>query len=67
VGDAELVLGRPELAVLALPVHAGHWHPDGPEAQKDLRNAGLFPKPVPRALLEDAGQLPRRTKTFALP
>jgi predicted RNA-binding Zn-ribbon protein involved in translation (DUF1610 family) len=67
VGDAELVLGHPELAVVALPIHAGHWHPDGPAAQKDLRNAALFPKPVARALLEDPGAQPRRTKTFSLP
>jgi hypothetical protein len=67
VGEAELVLGQPELAVVALPIHAGHWHPDGPAAQKDLRNAALFPKPVARTVLEDAGELPRRTKAYSLP
>jgi hypothetical protein len=67
VGEAELVLGQPELAVVALPIHAGNWHPDGPEAHKDLRNAGLFPKPVARALLEDPGAQPRRSKAYSLP
>jgi hypothetical protein len=67
VGEAELVLGHPELAVLALPIHAGCWHPDGPAVQPDLRSAALFPKPVPRALLEDPGAEPRRTKAFSLP
>ena len=67
VGEAELVLGRPELAVVALPIHAGHWHPDGPAAQKDLRASSLFPKPVVRAALEDAGELPRRSRAFSLP
>ena len=67
VGEAELVLGRPELTVVALPIHGDHWHPDGPAAAKDLRAASLFPKPIARAALEDAGDLPRRTKTFSLP
>ena len=52
---------------MALPIHAGHWHPDGPAAQKDLRAASLFPKPVVRAALEDAGELPRRSRAFSLP
>ena len=51
---------------MALPIHAGNWHPDGPDgAEGPAQRRPLFPKPVARAVLEDAGELPRR-QAFSL-
>jgi predicted RNA-binding Zn-ribbon protein involved in translation (DUF1610 family) len=66
VADASLSLGAPRLVVLPLPIHGGQWLPLGPAAQFDLRSAPVFPKPVARAALEDAGQIPRRSLPFSL-
>ncbi len=66
VADAQLSLGAPCLVVLPLALHADEWLPLGRAAQLDLRRAPVYPRPVARAVLEDSGQLPRRTKAFAL-
>jgi len=66
VADASLSLGAPKLVVLPLPIHGEQWLPAGRAAQLDLRAAPVFPKPVGRAVLEDAGQIPRRSLPFSL-
>ncbi|MFI5315926.1 MAG: hypothetical protein ACHQ6T_09500 [Myxococcota bacterium] len=66
VADAQVTLGAPRLVVLPLPIHGGQWLPAGPAAQRDLRQGPVFPKPVARAVLEDAGQIPRRSLAFSL-
>jgi hypothetical protein len=66
VAEAQVSLGAPRLAVLPLALHADQWLPAGRTAQLDLRNAPIYPAPVARAVLEDAGQIPRRSKPFAL-
>ncbi len=66
VADARLSLGVPRLVVLPLPLHADQWLPLGRAAQFDLRNAPVYPRPVARGVLEDSGQLARRSKPFSL-
>jgi hypothetical protein len=66
VADAQLSLGAPRLVVVPLPLHSDQWLPLGRAAQFDLRNAPVYPKPVARGVLEDSGQLPRRSKPFSL-
>jgi hypothetical protein len=64
--DAELGRAEPELVVLPLPIHDGVWLPLPAGAPPD---PGRVPPPlgaVPRALLEDDGQVPRVARAFAL-
>ncbi|HXX49353.1 MAG TPA: hypothetical protein VEN47_14070, partial [Myxococcota bacterium] len=66
VADAQLELGTPRLVVMALAIHGESWLPAGRAVTTDLREAPLFPAPVPRSVLEDAGQIPRRSRAFSL-
>jgi hypothetical protein len=52
--------------VMALAIHGESWLPAGRAATTDLREAPLFPAPVPRSVLEDSGQIPRRSRAFSL-
>jgi hypothetical protein len=66
VAEAQLELGAPRLSVMALAIHGESWLPAGRAAGPDLREAALFPAPVPRSVLEDSGQIPRRSRAFGL-
>jgi hypothetical protein len=66
VAQAQLSLGAPRLVVLPLLLHGDHWLPAGRAAQFDPRNAPIYPGPVAQGVLEDSGQLARRSKPFAL-
>jgi ribosomal protein S27AE len=66
VVGAELTLGTAELVVVGLALHGDAWLPAGRAATTDLRAAPVFPPPVPRGVLEDAGQIPRRSRAFSL-
>jgi len=64
--DAQLALGAPQLVLLELPIHGESWLPAGRAAATDLRAGPVFPLPVARGVLEDSGQIPRRSRAFAL-
>ncbi len=66
VADAELAAGEPQLVVLPLPLHGGHWIPSPADAACDPAAASPGMRPVPREVLEDDGSLPRLTRAFSL-
>ena len=66
VAEAELIPGEPELVVLPLALHAGQWIPCPIDAAGDPAAASTGMRPVPRALLEDDGRIPRLARAFSL-
>ncbi len=66
VADAELAAGEPELVVLPLPIHDGQWLPLPRGVAPDPAEVPPPLRPVPRALLEDDGQVSRVTRAFSL-
>jgi hypothetical protein len=66
VAEAELVPGEPKLVLLPLALHAGHWIPCPVDAAGDLAAASTGMRPVPLALLEDDGRIPRLSRAFSL-
>jgi hypothetical protein len=66
VAEAELMVGEPELALLPLPLHGGHWIPCPADAAGDPAAASPGMRPVPLALLEDDGRMPRLARAFSL-
>jgi len=66
VAEAELVAGEPELVLLPLSLHGGHWIPCPVDAAGDPAAASPGMRPVPLALLDDDGRLPRLARAFSL-
>ncbi len=66
VAEAELVPAEPKLVLLPLALHAGHWIPCPVDAAGDPAAAATGMRPVPLALLEDDGCIPRVSRAFSL-